>query len=672
MLTAAKLKKNAFSNEQLTELVMKCLSNTGIVTNSDSPIISSFISLLEEDCDQEMLRLTLENEYKPSLAKAVVDAVAIELPKFGGIKQQSTSSNVLPPQIPKQQQQQGPKFWSKGTGYGSGQQEAYFYSEQGGSKQKTVSITGLEKIDEQELKQKEEKLNKLESGLKYINRVLMLLYQGQNGSENQDENQNQKEKEKEQIKEKEDIYQKQDIIESNKSNLIDINSNKHTYNIDSGWLEKLSFIMGQKGLKLTLIELLSDNSVISMAKSTDVMNATFDLLLHIKDIFYRIPPKMQNELALELYRPGSGIAGAWLAEDVGDEYNEKKQSEIQRKKQQLAKQQKLKEGTNLTVYGQIEKMRQAAEIFLKLDKQSSFKGDVEDYAYFILNKNKEEQEKGKIIENGDKRLKLTEGEINEQEQVKDKDQDESCREVAARVIDVHKQMNVMKIASEIVINQINKDLKQNNIKELQEWKQKWTWDEDQIQDQDGNEENFEISEDEMKIVEMEKKKELYQRQDEEYGDAEIEKDLIDEDQKDDEEEEQDEEELNQLRKMDQVEQKGQEQEQKQIESENQNTEINKEINELIDLIMNEEDEEEEEEEEDEYEYEYEDDDEEEEQTKPKTNKQNQNKEKISSNLRLNELKLKYPELSKKLHELKQRKQSRYERREEREEERMKL
>ncbi|KAA6396752.1 MAG: hypothetical protein EZS28_007716 [Streblomastix strix] len=215
----------------------------------------------------------------------------------------------LPSQIPKQQQQQGPKFWSKGTGYGSGQQDTYFYSEQGVSKPKAVSITGLEKIDEQELKQKEEKLNKLESGLKYVNRVLMLLYQGQN------ENQNEKEKEKEQIKEKE-VYQQSSSSSSSSSQ-----QNKQTYNIDSGWLEKLSFIMGQKGLKLTLIELLSDNSVISMAKSADVMNATFDLLLHIKDIFYRIPPKMQNELALELYRPGSGIAGAWLAEDVGDEYN---------------------------------------------------------------------------------------------------------------------------------------------------------------------------------------------------------------------------------------------------------------------------------------------------------------------------------------------------------------
>jgi hypothetical protein len=30
--------------------------------------------------------------------------------------------------------------------------------------------------------------------------------------------------------------------------------------------------MGKKGLKLTLIELLSDNSVISMAKSANVMN----------------------------------------------------------------------------------------------------------------------------------------------------------------------------------------------------------------------------------------------------------------------------------------------------------------------------------------------------------------------------------------------------------------
>lgn len=71
---------------------------------------------------------------------------------------------------------------------------------------------------------------------------------------------------------------------------------------------------------------------------------------------------------------------------------------------------KIKDHTNLTVYGQLEKMKQAVDIFLTLDKPAEFKGSVEEYAKMILkekfdkeNKNlnikEKEVEKEKELEN---------------------------------------------------------------------------------------------------------------------------------------------------------------------------------------------------------------------------------------------------------------------------------
>ncbi|KAA6368350.1 MAG: hypothetical protein EZS28_036123, partial [Streblomastix strix] len=415
-----------------------------------------------------------------------------------------------------------------------------------------------------------------------------------------------------------------------------------------------------------------------MAKSSNVMKATFDLLLILQEIFSYLPPMMQNNLALELFRAGSGISGIALNEDEDEEQKEKEKGQIKEKEKSESpppQPQNKKEKTNLTVFGQIEKMKKAAEIFLKLEKQTAFLGSIEEYAKQILQE-KDEKEKEKIKKIEEQKRKEEEEKKNKEEEGKKKQEPKSYKdlmkekweqqnqgnkpqtqsspppnieqqqnkfqklgfqqsmkggsnihsinqdsnksmfdqlnslfgmqignnqfddnydpwnkynqqqytldgkidqndiesensiEVAARVIDLHKKLSLMKISAEIVMYNANAELNK-----IINRKEKGNEDNEEDEEDDNI-----LDEEEQKLVIQEDKIELELRMKEEKDQYENQQELVKEELKDENEERIDEDELNKERE------KGKDGE---IE----------EINELIDLIMLNDDDDDEEEEE---------------------------------------------------------------------------
>ncbi|KAA6404020.1 MAG: hypothetical protein EZS28_000451 [Streblomastix strix] len=100
MLSSAKLQKNAVDDKQLSELVMNCLQEIGVSAQIDSQVVKMMMLLIKEDSDKDFLVTCLEGEFKPSIAKAAVEALASELQKLSSAKMQNISPiiSVIPVQ----------------------------------------------------------------------------------------------------------------------------------------------------------------------------------------------------------------------------------------------------------------------------------------------------------------------------------------------------------------------------------------------------------------------------------------------------------------------------------------------------------------------------------------------------------------------------------------------